>query len=105
MAPRTDEQHAAEIALLSEDGVAQEPPMPAAGSSRAASRGKRTFTWQQLAEHNRPDSAYVAVHGQVYDVTEWMHEHPGGRDVILVGAGRDVSQVGLRESAGPRVRK
>lgn len=29
----------------------------------------------------------------MYDVTEWMKTHPGGADVLLVAAGRDVTHV------------
>ena len=54
---------------------------------------KRTFTWQQLSAHNKEGDAYVGIHGNVYNVTEWMAVHPGGKDVLLVAAGRDVSQV------------
>ena len=55
--------------------------------------GGRAFTWEQLAVHNKDGDAYIAIHGGVYNVTEWMEKHPGGRDVLLVAAGRDVSQV------------
>jgi len=30
---------------------------------------------------------------KVYDVTAWMHKHPGGADVLLCAAGRDCTQV------------
>ena len=53
----------------------------------------RAFTWEQLSAHNKDGDAYVAIHGGVYNVTEWREKHPGGRDVLLVAAGRDVSQV------------
>ncbi len=30
---------------------------------------------------------------QVYDVSKFVDRHPGGRDQLLMGAGRDVTQV------------
>ena len=35
----------------------------------------------------------MLVSCQVYDVTKFLHNHPGGVAQLLVGAGRDVSQV------------
>ncbi|KAI9023259.1 delta-5 fatty acid desaturase [Hyaloraphidium curvatum] len=54
--------------------------------------GKRQFTWQELAEHNRPDSLYLAIRGKVYDVTDFISRHPGGRAALLAAAGRDVTE-------------
>jgi len=44
------------------------------------------LTWQELAQHNTKDDAWMAVRGQVYDVTSWLKSHPGGRDVLLLNA-------------------
>ncbi|KAK3742746.1 hypothetical protein QZH41_018952 [Actinostola sp. cb2023] len=54
---------------------------------------KRTFTWTELSQLNTKDKAYVAVRGKVYDVTKFIDRHPGGRDVLLMAAGRDVTMV------------
>jgi len=51
------------------------------------------LTWQELAQHNTKDDAWMAVRGQVYDVTSWLKSHPGGRDVLLLNAGRDATQL------------
>ncbi|XP_062520830.1 uncharacterized protein LOC134195765 [Corticium candelabrum] len=53
----------------------------------------RTFTWQQLAELNQRHNVHVAVRGRVYDLTKFIDKHPGGIDQMLLGAGRDVTQV------------
>jgi predicted heme/steroid binding protein len=74
------------VSTASQDGLGEHVPRP-------GKKGGRTFTWEQLATHNTANDAYVGIHGQVYDVTAWMAAHPGGRDVLLVAAGRDVSQV------------
>ena len=42
----------------------------------------------QVAKHNSRESCYVIVDGQVYDVTNFLEEHPGGSDTILLYAGR-----------------
>ncbi|KAG6008975.1 hypothetical protein E4U21_003527 [Claviceps maximensis] len=38
------------------------------------------------------DSCWVVLYGQVYDVTDFLTEHPGGPNVILKLAGRDATQ-------------
>jgi len=53
----------------------------------------KTFTWQELASHNTEKDCWVAVRGKIYDVTEFMHRHPGGKDVLLLNAGRDATQI------------
>ncbi|KAG0366873.1 delta-5 desaturase [Gamsiella multidivaricata] len=54
---------------------------------------ERTFTWQELATHNTKGDLFVAVRGNVYDVTKFLKRHPGGDDTLLLGAGRDVTPV------------
>ena len=46
-----------------------------------------------LAEHNRDDDCWVAVHGNVYDVTKFLSEHPGGAAALSKPgrAGSDVT--------------
>ena len=38
----------------------------------------KTVSAGELAKHTTSESAWVAIHGNVYDVTDWMHHHPGG---------------------------
>lgn len=45
----------------------------------------------EVAKHNNKESCYVIVHGQVYDVTEFLPEHPGGQAIILKYAGKDAT--------------
>ena len=42
------------------------------------------ITVEELAAHNKHDDAWLAIHGKVYDVSEWAKTHPGG-DIILLG--------------------
>lgn len=54
---------------------------------------KREFTWKELSSLNQEDNAHVAVRGKVYDVSTFLNRHPGGKDVLLIGAGSDVTIV------------
>jgi len=48
-----------------------------------------------LSNHNKADDAYIAVRGNVYDITNFIEKHPGGKDILLLAAGRDATQVYL----------
>ncbi|KAJ5102491.1 hypothetical protein N7532_003020 [Penicillium argentinense] len=48
-------------------------------------------TRAQIQQHNSRQSCWVVIHGAVYDVTEFLDEHPGGAKVILRCAGRDAT--------------
>ena len=54
-----------------------------------AAGDKKEFTWQEVSKHNTPESAWIAIHGLVYDITNFVQAHPGGKEFILLAAGRD----------------
>jgi L-lactate dehydrogenase (cytochrome) len=50
------------------------------------------ITFSELAEHRSEKSCWVAIHGQVYDVTAFLNSHPGGVKSILRWAGKDATK-------------
>ncbi|TDL23321.1 hypothetical protein BD410DRAFT_839202 [Rickenella mellea] len=46
---------------------------------------------RQVAEHNSKKSCWVIIKNKVYDVTEFLPEHPGGSKIILKYAGKDAT--------------
>ncbi|KAI0183723.1 cytochrome b5-like heme/steroid binding domain-containing protein [Xylaria flabelliformis] len=46
-------------------------------------------TLEQLANHNTEESLWIAVHGHVYNLTDFRLDHPGGVDALLSSAGTD----------------
>lgn len=67
---------------------------------------KIKYTWQQVAEKNNEKEAWIIVRDKVYDVTgmygrlvkknyfeflitEWLRKHPGGKEMLLLHAGRE----------------
>lgn len=63
---------------------------PQAAERKAAS-GEREFTREEVAKHCTPDDLWLVIDGKVYDVTDYVKEHPGG-DSILRNAGHDSSE-------------
>lgn len=50
-------------------------------------------TTEDVAMHNSPASCWVSRKGKVYDVTSFVSDHPGGDDLILGYAGKDVEEI------------
>ncbi|KZV66454.1 hypothetical protein PENSPDRAFT_755719 [Peniophora sp. CONT] len=46
---------------------------------------------KEVATHNSRESCWIIVHGKVYDVTDFLDEHPGGSRIILKYAGKDAT--------------
>ncbi|RJE23437.1 Cytochrome b2 [Aspergillus sclerotialis] len=44
-----------------------------------------------IVQHNNRQSCWIAIHGAVYDVTDFLASHPGGETVILRCAGGDAT--------------
>ena len=54
---------------------------------------KRTVTSEELARHCTDHDCWLAIHGRVYNVTPYLDFHPGGREELLRGAGRDATDL------------
>jgi succinate dehydrogenase/fumarate reductase flavoprotein subunit len=50
---------------------------------------KTQISAKQLALHNSPDDCWVAIHGSVYDLSNFAEEHPPGPKSIWDVAGKD----------------
>lgn len=54
----------------------------------------KTFTPAEVAKHDAKsgDGLYIIVDGTVYDVTNFVDEHPGGAKILKRVAGKDASK-------------
>lgn len=41
------------------------------------------FTKEEVAKHNSEEDCWLIIHGNVYDVSDYVGEHPGGGDLLL----------------------
>ncbi|EAW12887.1 putative cytochrome b5 reductase [Aspergillus clavatus NRRL 1] len=49
------------------------------------------FTVEDVALHKSRDDLWVIIHGKVYDLTQYLRDHPGGADVLIDVAGTDAT--------------
>ncbi|KAM0429769.1 hypothetical protein ACHAPT_006375 [Fusarium lateritium] len=49
------------------------------------------FTAKEVAAHNTSGDCWMTIQGQVYNVTKYIHDHPGGADILIEAAGEDAT--------------
>ncbi|CAM9635960.1 unnamed protein product [Heterosigma akashiwo] len=49
----------------------------------------RKITKEEVRQHNTEYDAWTIINGKVYDITPYLHYHPGGKAELMKGAGRD----------------
>ncbi|KAH8387843.1 hypothetical protein KR093_009869 [Drosophila rubida] len=42
-----------------------------------------------VKKHNTPGDLWIVIDNKVYDVTKFLHEHPGGEETLLTVGGTD----------------
>ncbi|MBK7822485.1 MAG: cytochrome b5 domain-containing protein [Tessaracoccus sp.] len=63
-------------------------------------RGATGYTMDDVAAHNTEASCWAAIDGNVYDLTEWIGQHPGGSHRILPLCGTDATAAFTAQHAG-----
>ncbi|GAB1197259.1 hypothetical protein APSETT444_006552 [Aspergillus pseudonomiae] len=50
------------------------------------------YSAAEVASHNRKDDIWIIVHGKVFDITNYLQDHPGGAEVLIDTAGTDATE-------------
>ncbi|KAF5291583.1 hypothetical protein FQR65_LT01896 [Abscondita terminalis] len=53
--------------------------------------GQLSVTLRELALHNKPTDAWLAIRGKVYNVSHYLPFHPGGVEELMRGVGTDAT--------------
>ncbi|KAJ5708631.1 hypothetical protein N7488_008432 [Penicillium malachiteum] len=53
---------------------------------------QKLLSTKEVSGHQLPEDCWIVVDKQVWDVTDFLDEHPGGSAVIMKYAGRDATQ-------------
>ncbi|QQK41801.1 Cytochrome b5 reductase, putative [Penicillium digitatum] len=49
------------------------------------------YTLKDVAAHNTKGDTWVIIHGQVFELTKYLQDHPGGADALMEVAGIDAT--------------
>jgi len=52
----------------------------------------KEYTWEEIQKHNKDGDCWVVIRDQVYDVSKFMVDHPGGKESILLYGGADATE-------------
>jgi sulfite oxidase len=67
-------------------GVYQDKSMALADAD-----GMKVYRREEIAKHTTDEKGvWVTYNGEVYDITKFIQNHPGGRDKISLAAGKDI---------------
>ena len=58
-------------------------------SNNSQKEGQDGYTLEDIAKHTDEDDCWLAVYDKVYDITDFLYDHPGGPPVLLGIAGKD----------------
>lgn len=80
--------------LISIERAAESAPQAENSPSRTASDTSNVYTLADVAQHDVPESCWIAAYGVVYDITPYIeaNRHPGGQQSLTEGCGADVTQ-------------
>ncbi|XP_022914316.1 cytochrome b5-like [Onthophagus taurus] len=65
--------------------------IPAGRIPREGGGRKKIFTLKEVASHDDIDDCWVIIYDRVYDLTDFIMEHPGGWEVLIENAGKDAT--------------
>lgn len=63
----------------------------ASSTVSGSTTGEKTYTTVDVAAHKDDSSCWTIIDGSVYDLTQWVSQHPGGEQAILSICGVDGS--------------
>uniref|UniRef100_A0A224XZZ2 Cytochrome b5 n=1 Tax=Panstrongylus lignarius TaxID=156445 RepID=A0A224XZZ2_9HEMI len=56
------------------------------------SNEQKIFRLEEVKKHREIKDVWIAIHNSVYNVSDFLNEHPGGEEVLLEQAGRDATE-------------
>jgi cytochrome b involved in lipid metabolism len=60
----------------------------------------KSYTLADIASHNSKSSCWTSINGNVYDLTQWIDNHPGGAENILGICGIDGTSAFTNQHGG-----
>jgi acyl-CoA oxidase len=61
-------------------------------SNQLKAKELKNYTMEEVTKHNKEGDCWVVLFGNVYDVSKFKFDHPGGKDSIMLYAGQDATE-------------
>ena len=68
--------------------MASDTATAAAAAASSSGDAPRVISIDEMRKHTTEESCWIAVRGEVFDVTPFIDEHPGGFDIIISNTGK-----------------
>ncbi|XP_076255649.1 cytochrome b5 isoform X2 [Rhynchophorus ferrugineus] len=52
----------------------------------------KEFSFEEIKKYNDKKCTWIVINNDVYDVTPFLDQHPGGEEVLLEQAGKDATE-------------
>lgn len=75
-----------------EKAEGQTPLLKRSPSTPFMNSSSKVYSLSDVRKHSTQESAWIVIHGHVYDCTSFLKDHPGGTDSILINAGTDCTE-------------
>lgn len=56
------------------------------------SNSGESWSMDDIAKHCSREDCFLALYGQVFNITDFISKHPGGETILLTNAGKDVTE-------------
>ena len=50
------------------------------------------YSVEEVAFHNNENDAWIIINDDVYDITDFLEEHPGGKMILISILGEDATE-------------
>jgi len=77
------------VTVTTEPGSVTTSPAGTTSTPGNSATDQSGYTMANVAQHNNASSCWAAINGNVYDLTSWINQHPGGPERILSICGTD----------------
>ena len=54
---------------------------------------KNLFYIHEVEKHNKENDCWIIIDNTIYDVSEFINFHPGGKNIIISFAGKDATNI------------
>jgi len=82
----------AEAAAAAAPGIHRSTSAATLADTTTSNAASKFITMAEVREHALQDSAWIVVHGHIYDCSAYLKDHPGGADSVLINAGADCTE-------------